>query len=579
MKTELITKLEELLTKDAGDVATDVRTLQKEYQKLWTLEFEKAKQQFVEDGGKAKEFEYPKQPEDIHFEGLVEKYNKLKKENDLKIANEQAKNLVIRQEIVSKINDLTKLSDNVGAAVKMLQELQTQWREAGQVSSHKYKEIQADYSKAVEEFHYNLKIYRDLQEHDLKKNLEHKAELIEKLKALQSQENIKEAERLLKVYRNEWEEIGPVPNDKWEALKADYKAALDETYAKIKSHYNAIEEKKENNLKAKLDIIEKANALVAKVSEDTNTKWNEATDQMLALQNDWKTTGRTTEKDNEKVWNEFRLICDSFFEKKKEFFAGLNEKFAENRKIKNELIAKAQALQNSTDWQKTSNDLIKLQDTWKKYPSNGDKEEPKLFNRFRKACNAFFDARKAHYENVDASYENNLKAKEEILERFNAFNLTEDVNANREQLKNFATEFTNAGMVPLKDKKRVNDVFYARLDELYDQLNVDKQEKAVMQFKNKIERFVASENAFDLLRKENDYLKKIADEILGNVRTYENNLGFFKNSKGSNSFMKEIETKIEVEKTKLAELTTKRKLINDEITKIREVNEKPKVEA
>jgi hypothetical protein len=322
MKTELITKLEELLTKEAGDVATDVRALQKEYQKLWTLEFEKAKQQFIDDGGKANEFNHPKQPEDIHFESLVEKYGKLKKENDAKIASDQAKNLVIRTEIISKINDLTKLSDNVGAAVKMLQELQTQWREAGQVSTHKYKEMQADYSKAIEEFHYNLKIYRDLQEHDLKKNFEHKTELIEKLKTLQALENIKEAERLLKIYRNEWEEIGPVPNDKWDSLKANYKAVLDETYAKIKSHYNAIEEKKENNLKAKLEIIEKANALVAKVSEDANVKWTEVTDQMIALQNDWKTTGRTTEKDNEKIWNEFRLICDSFFDKKKVFYAG-----------------------------------------------------------------------------------------------------------------------------------------------------------------------------------------------------------------------------------------------------------------
>lgn len=579
MKAELITKLEELLTKDAGEVAADVRALQKEYQKLWTLEFEKAKQQFIDDGGKAKEFEYPKQAEDLHFEALTERFLKLKKEEDIKIASEQAKNLIIRQEIVSKINDLTKLSDNVGAAVKMLQELQTQWREAGQVSSHKYKEIQAEYSKAVEEFYYNLKIYRDLQEHDLKKNFEHKAELIEKLKSLQSLDNIKEAERLVKVYRNEWEEIGPVPNEKWEVLKSDYKTALDDTYAKIKSYYNAIEEKKENNLKAKLEIIEKAKTIVDKANSDTGIKWNDATDQVLALQNEWKHTGRTTEKDNEKIWAEFRAICDNFFEKKKEFFAGLNEKFAENRKIKNELILKAQALQNSTDWQKTGNDLIKLQETWKKYPSHGDKEEPKLFNRFRKACNAFFDARKAHYENVDASCETNLKAKEEILERFNAFTLSDDLNANREVLKNFASEFNNAGMVPLKDKKRINDAFYSRLDDLYDQLNIDKAEKATMQFKTKIERFVASENAFDLLRKENDYLKKIADEILGNVRTYENNLGFFKNSKGSNSFMKEIEAKIEVEKTKLAELTAKRKLISDELTKIREANEKPKVEA
>ncbi len=577
MKTQLITKLEELLTNEAGDVATDVRTLQKEYQKLWTLEFENAKQQFVDEGGKAKEFNYPKQPEDIHFESLIDKYNKLKKDNDAKIANEQAKNLVIRTEIVSKINDLTKLSDNVGAAVKMLQELQTQWKETGPVSSHKYKEIQADYSKAIEEFYYNLKIYRDLQEHDLKKNFENKTLLIEKLKTLQALENIKEAERLLKVYRNEWEEIGPVPNDKWDSLKTDYKTVLDETYAKIKLHYNAIEEKKENNLQAKVSILEKATALANRVNQEASTKWGDATEQMLALQNEWKTVGRTTEKDNEKIWNEFRLICDSFFDKKKEFFAGLNEKFAANRKIKNELILKAQALQTSTDWQKTSNDLIKLQDTWKKYPSNGDKEEPKLFNRFRKACNAFFDARKAHYENVDASFENNLIAKEEILARFNAFNLSDDLNSNREQLKAFASEFTNAGMVPLKDKKRINDAFYARLDELYDKLNMDKNEKSVMQFKTKIERFVASENALDLLKKEGDYLKKIADEINNNVRTYENNLGFFKNSKGSNSFMKEIEAKIETEKAKLAELTTKRKLINEELDKIREASVKPSV--
>ncbi len=579
MKSDLITKLEELLTQDAGEVATEVRTLQSEYKKLWSLEFEIAKQQFIDDGGKANQFDYTKRPEDIHFESLVDKYGKLKKDNDTKIANEQAKNLIIRAEIVSKINDLTKLSDNVGAAVKMLQELQTQWKETGPVSTHKYKEIQAEYSKAIEEFHYNLKIYRDLQEHDLKKNFENKTTLIEKLKNLQALKNIKEAERLLKIYRNEWEEIGPVPNDKWDALKADYKTVLEETYSKIKSHYNAIEEKKENNLKAKLEIIEKATALVTKITDNVNTKWTETTDQMLALQNDWKTAGRTTEKDNEKIWNEFRLICDGFFEKKKEFYASLNEKFAETRKIKAELITKAQALQTSTDWQKTSNDLIKLQDTWKKYPSHGDKEEPKLFNRFRKACNAFFDTRKAHYENVDASFETNLIAKEEILNRLNTFILSDDINADREHLKNFATEFTNAGMVPLKDKKRINDAFYARLDELYDKLNIDKTEKAVMQFKTKIERFAASENSFDLLRKEGDYLKKIADEILGNVRTYENNLGFFKNSKGSNAFMKEIEAKIETEKSKLNELTAKRKLISDELTKIREMSEKPKVEA
>jgi hypothetical protein len=577
MKTELITKLEELLTKDAGEVAANVRALQKEYQKLWTTEFETARKAFVDEGGKPKEFEYAKQAEDIAFEALVEKHAKMKKELDLKAAADQAKNLTIKLEIISKIKDLSKLSDNVGAAVKMLQELQTQWKNTGSVSSHKYKDVQADYSKAVEEFYYNLKIFRDLQEHDLKRNFELKSELLEKLKAIQSIENIKEAERLIKVYRNEWDEIGPVPNSKWEIIKQEYKAVLDETYSKIKTHYTGIEEKKETNLNSKLELIEKAKALVASAAEG-NVKWNDTTDQLIALQNEWKSVGRTTEKDNEKIWAEFRAVCDSFFDKKKEYFATLNEKFAANRKLKSELISKADALKTSTDWQKTSQDLIRLQETWKKHPSNGDKEEPKLFHRFRQACNAFFEAKKNFYDNLDASFESNLVAKEAILARFNEFKLGSDNNANREQLKAFSTEWNAAGMVPMKDKKRLNDAFYNRVDELYEQMNIDKKEIAIMQFRTKLDRLASSENGAELLRKESDFLKKISDEINGNIRTYDNNLGFFKSSKGSNSFMKEIEDKIAVEKAKIAEIEAKRKLINEELTKLRDAD-KQKAEA
>jgi hypothetical protein len=578
MKSELIAKMEELLSKDAGEVANEVRTLQKEYQKIWTNEFEKAKQLFLDEGGKNKEFEYTKQPEDLRFEELTDKYNKLKKESEARTAAEQARNLTIRTEIIAKIRDLSHVSENVGAAVRKLQELQAQWKETGPVSSHKYKEVQAEYSRAVEEFYYNLKIFRDLQEHDLKKNYELKTELIGKLKAIQSLDNIKEAERLIKIYRNEWDEIGPVPNGKWDALKQDYKAALDETYAKIKSFYNSIEEQKEHNLQLKVALIEKANELVTSMQEAKASKWNEATEKLIAMQAEWKTIGRTGEKDNEKIWTEFRAVCDGFFERKKEFFAGLNEKFSANRKIKSELISKAEALQHSTDWQKTGSELIRLQDNWKKHPANGDKEEPKLFARFRKACNTFFEARKKHYEGIDASYEQNLHAKEAILERLNQFTIGEDMNANRDQLKALTTEWNAAGMVPMKDKKRINDAFYNKLDELYDQMHVDKQEKAILQFRTKIDRLASSDNGIELLRKESDHLKKMADEISNRMRTYENNLGFFKTSKGSNTFMKEVEEKIGAEKAKIAELNNKRKMINEELSKLREAD-KVKVEA
>ena len=577
MKTILITKLEELLLKEVGEVAADVRTLQKEYQKLWTSEFENAKQVFIDDGGRAKEFEFPKQTNDIKFESLLEKYSKLKKEADLKIATEQAKNLIIRQEIVSKIKDISQLSDNVGAAVRMLGELQKKWKEVGAVSSHKYKDIQAEYSKAIEDIYYNLKIFRDLQEHDLKKNFELKTEIIEKLRALQQSNKIKETERLIKIYRNEWDEIGPVPAPKWDLIKQNYKEVLDQTYIKIKAHYHSFEEQKENNLKLKQEILEKIKELISSVEPKAN-KWNEATEKVISFQSEWKKIGRTKENENEKTWAEFRNLCDSFFEKKKEFFTGLNQNYSNNRKIKSDLISQAEALQNSMDWQKTGLDLIKLQDTWKKHPGNGDKEESKLFFRFRKACNTFFDAKKKHFENIEASYDINLLSKEEMLKQFNEFKLSDDNNKNREQLKAFSTEWNAIGMVPMKDKKRINDAFYTRLDAFYEEMNIDKKEKGIIQFKTKIDRLAASENAFDLLLKESDFLKKLSDEINANIRTYDNNLGFFKTSKGSNSFLKEIIDKIEIEKNKVTELAEKRKLISEQLTIIRNAKDKQKTE-
>ena len=577
MKTILITKLEELLLKEVGEVAADVRALQKEYQKLWTSEFENAKQVFIDDGGRAKEFEFPKQTNDIKFESLLEKYSKLKKDADSKIANEQAKNLIIRQEIVSKIKDISQLSDNVGAAVRMLGELQKKWKEVGAVSSHKYKDIQAEYSKAIEDIYYNLKIFRDLQEHDLKKNFELKTEIIEKLRSLQQSNKIKETERLIKIYRNEWDEIGPVPAPKWDLIKQNYKEVLDQTYIKIKAHYHSFEEQKENNLKLKQEILEKIKELISSVEPKAN-KWNEATEKVISFQSQWKKIGRTKENENEKTWAEFRNLCDSFFEKKKEFFTGLNQNYSNNRKIKSDLISQAEALQNSMDWQKTGLDLIKLQDTWKKHPGNGDKEESKLFFRFRKACNTFFDAKKKHFENIEASYDINLLSKEEMLKQFNEFKLSDDNNKNREQLKSFSTEWNAIGMVPMKDKKRINDAFYSRLDAFYEEMNIDKKEKGVIQFKTKIDRLAASENAFDLLLKESDFLKKLSDEINANIRTYDNNLGFFKTSKGSNSFLKEIIDKIEIEKSKVTELAEKRKLISEQLTIIRNAKDKQKTE-
>ena len=574
MKNVIITKLEEMLQQpEASAVAHQMRTLQKEYQKLWTAEFETAKQEFVEEGGKAKEFEYAKSVEDLKISELIDKIEKKKKEEDARLAIEQGKNLVIRQEIISKINDLSQLSDNIGAAIKKLVELQGQWKATGAVSPHKYKENQADYSKAIEEFNYKLSLSKQLQEHDLKRNYELKTELLEKIKSIKDQTNIKEAERLIKIYRNDWEEIGPVPNDKWDELKGGFRAALEEAYSKLKAHYNSVEEEKEANFTQKKSLLEKIKEINTKSETASGPIWNNLTNELVTLQAEWKAIGRANAKDNDKAWAEFRELCDQFFDKKKLFFNAVHEKMSVIKGQKQELIGKANALKQSNDWQKTGLALIKLQDAWKKIPHAGG-DETKLFNQFRAACNHFFDAKKAHFEAIDASFENNLAHKEDLLKKINEFNLSENNSENHAALKQFATDWNNAGMVPMKDKKRVNDAFYNRIDELYDKMNVTNAEKFIMQFKTKLERLSNGENPEIALKKEADYFKKQIDEINARIKTYDNNLGFFKtSSKGVNPFMKEIEDKINAEKQKITDFNEKRKMVVAELNKLKPAEE------
>lgn len=568
MKTNIITKMEELLANaDTSAVANKVKDLQREYEQAFSKEMEAAKQEFVDEGGKARDFVYSKTEEDNRIIELFDKFRKLKKQQDEKLAEEQHKNLQIKLEIINDINALSKLEVNVGSAIKKLQELQLKWKETGAVSPHKYKELQSEYSKAVENFNYNLTIYKQLQDHDLKRNGELKQEIIEKVKTLLSNENIKEAEQLIKVYRNDWEEIGPVAQEIWTDLKAAYKTAVDAVYAKIKEYYNEIEERKKGNLDLKKALVEKARTL-AESTPETENEWKAKTEELKKIQEEYKQVGYTDKTSGDAVYREFREICDSFFEKKKDHYSSLKEKNAEFKKQKLVLIEKAEALQNETQWKETTEKLIRLQDNWKKIPAAGP-EESRLFMRFRKACNTFFDAKKAHYEAMESQYTGNLEVKEEILKRILAFTPSGETSADKTSLKSFSDEWNAAGLVPMKDKQRLNEAFYKRLDELYDGVITNQAEMHAVKFKNKLERFKGSSDADNMLRKEKDFLRKQVDEINNNIRTYENNMGFFKNAKGKNDFMQEIENKISNEKNKLNDFKERLKLVNEAIDSMR----------
>jgi len=562
MKTEIITKLETLLQQeDFAAASAQIKTIQREYENTFEKEIEKAKQAFVDEGGRARDFAYARTADDDKIIILFEKFRRLQKKQKEDIGSEQQKNYDIKIGIIRDINDLSKLEVNVSGALKKLHELQAKYKETGNVPSAKHKDIMAEYNKVVDTFYFGLNLYKASQEVDLKKNFEAKTLLLEKIKHLLTLENIKDVERNIKVFRNEWEALGPVPQEKWLALKDEFKALNDEVHKKIHAFYGQKKEELGNNLEVKKQLIEKAHQLVV-LWPKTEKEWEVKTNAILEIQNEYKEAGHTDKKEGDEVWKQFREVCDNFFNKKKEFFEKAKERYVEAKQKKQKLIEEASALKDSKDWQRTTEKMMNLQQLWKKIPNAHPKDEHRLYESFRAQCNHFFEAKRNQFAEQNAALEQNIQVKETIIQNLHGFAPSGNAEQDSAALKDFTKQWQESGQAPNAERKRLNDAFYNKLEEFYGNLAGSEEEKHLIKFKLKIERFESSENGAELLQRELDFIKKQVNEMQAHVLTYENNMGNFKSSSKTKSpMLVEIENKINAEKDKIEEWKKKQKLV------------------
>jgi hypothetical protein len=562
MKTEIISKLENLLEQeDFTTASSQIKAIQREYEDAFAKEMEQAKQAFIDEGGRARDFAYTPTPEDDKIVALFEKFRRMQKAEREKTISEQQKNYETKMAIIRDIGDLSKLEVNVSGAIKKLHELQAKYKETGNVPSDKHKEVAAEYNKVVDAFYFGLNLYKASQEVDLKKNYDAKKELLEKIKNLLTLDNIKDVERNIKTFRTEWEATGPVPQEKWLSLKDEFKALNDEVHKKISEHYGQKKEQLGHNLEIKKKLVEKARQLVV-LWPKTEKEWDQKTNALLDIQEEYKQAGHTDKQAGDEVWKEFRQVCDEFFEKKKEFYEKSKEKYDEAKKKKQKLIEEASALKDSKDWQRTGEKLIHLQQLWKKLPNAHPRDEHRLYESFRAQCNHFFEAKRLQFAEQNAALEQNVQIKETLLQNLNGFVPTGNSEEDAKALKEYARQWQESGQVPPAERKRLNDAFYNKLEEFYGALASGEEEKQLIKFKLKVERFEMSDNGMELLRRESDFIKKQQNEIQHQVNTYENNMGFFKSSgKNKSPMLIDMENKIAAEKAKLDEWKAKQKMV------------------
>lgn len=499
------------------------------------------------------------------FYAIYSEYKERRKAASEAIKAEELNNLQEKVALTKRLEDVIQNEENIGAAFAAFKEIQEKWKEIGDIPRNKRNEVQSNYSKLIEDFFYNISIYKQLKDHDFHRNLQLKEGVISKLKELNKVESIKEVEQQLKTLQNDWEDIGPVPNEEWERIKDAYWTEIRSIYERINRFYDDRRAAQQENLEKKKGLLDKVKEIISETEGLDSVKgWEAKTKQLLTIQEDWKKIGFGPRKENEAIWKELRSLSDEFFDKKRAFFDVIHKGFDAIAEKKMKLIEKAEAMKESTDWGKTSKELINLQKQWKQLGHSGRKNEQRLWKKFRNACDAFFNARQAHFAEQDKAFETNLKEKEAIIEEIKKYKAEGDKKEILAKLKSFAQSFNAIGMVPRKDKDKVYKEFKSALDKHYEALDLDAKEREQTLFSAKLETLKASPNASKKLGELKYQLRKDIDKLKKEINLLENNLGFFANSKGANTLKQDVEKKIAKVNKEIEKIKQRLKLIPNE---------------
>ncbi|MFQ3336570.1 MAG: hypothetical protein ACI8RY_000203 [Urechidicola sp.] len=566
MKAEIILKLTELLqNKDVNAINAEVNEQINSYKSL--ISEEKLKEKPVEE--ETTELEQTEEQlslilenrkMDTRIEELIVTFKDRRKAFKKKKEEEEKVNLISKKAILNEFVELVENEENIGAAFAKRKEIQERWRDIGNVPQSSFEGIQAEYSRLNDFFNYNINIYKEIQEHDLKRNYSLKNKIIFDLKELHNEKSIKTLQKSLNTLIIDWDEIGPTFQEKWEELKENFWGNVNQLRDKIKAFYVVQSEKLNLNLELKKGLVLKAKEF-SQLSLSSIKDWNSETEKVVSLQEEWKKIGPVAREKNKEIWEEFRAEFDLFFGKKNDYFKDLKKDSSKNLNLKKDIIAKAQEIKLSDDWKNTTIELKKLQENWKNIGHSG-KGEQKYWAQFREACDFFFKNKKEYFANRGTIEADNLAKKKGVIEEITKVKLPDNSNEAIQKLKEFSTEFLEIGNVPFKEKDVVYNAYKAALDLQYDKLKLDRKQKTTLTYKSKLDGMVKKGNSITIT-KEKDFLKRKLNNLSTEIGQYENNIGFFGTSKGADKMIADIQKKIDRNKVEIETIKQKLKLISD----------------
>ena len=496
-------------------------------------------------------------PLELKFKNVNNKFKKIKSDYRKNREKEENKNLIIKENIISDIDKLSKEEESLKVTFEKFKNYQKKWNNTGHVPITKSNDLWQNYHHHIELFYDYIKINKELRDLDFKKNLEQKTIICEKSEKLSNDKSINTAFNSLQELHEHWKNIGPVSREYRESIWERFQTAT----RKINKNRNDYFLNKKRILKGNTELKSSICKEIKKLSEDnpnTHQQWNNLSEKLNELSEKWKKAAPIEKSDLKKSWTEFREATNKFYSMKNNFYKNRKEDNNNNLQEKIKICEKAEELSTSTNWKETGKELIQLQEKWKNSAFVPKNLSDKIWKRFRSACNKFFDARKKHYKLLDKEKEGNLKEKTTLLKKVEKFDVSNNPREDIKKLKEFSEKWNSIGFVPKQDIQ-IKDKFDKVISSLYNKLKVDKSEKKTIQFQIKAERLKGNS---DKLNVEKELIREEIGKVNKTILQYENNISFFGNGKGTERLKEDVLKNIENSKKEIEELKKKLSLLN-----------------
>ncbi|MFA0963787.1 DUF349 domain-containing protein [Roseivirga sp. BDSF3-8] len=542
-KAELANEMENLARDEQNMRKIDrrMKDVRAAYDDIHNHERDEARKKFVEEGGDEADFDYRPDDDDNRFEASFQLLKDRRHQYYQSLEKQKDTNLQKKVDLIEKLRELVD-SDETNTSMEVIKNIQQEWKAIGPIPGQHVKTTWANYNALMDRFYDNRSIYYELKELDRRKNLTAKLELCAKAEALLQKESIKEAVKELNELHEEFKHIGPVPKEEQEAVWQRFKGASDAVYAKRKVFVEQLKKDLGKNLGEKEKLGTEVQEF-ATFDSDRINEWNAKTKEILALQKKWDSVGglpRDRAKEiNKNFWSGFK----TFFSNKNHFFKKLEGQREENLKKKEELVARAEEIKDSDDWDATANELKGLQRKWKEIGPVPEKVRDEVYHKFKAACDTFFENRRNRAKEAEKDYYENLEAKRAICDKINA--LAGEDGDTKEAFNELVHEYAEIGFVPKENIKSIQKKFADAVDKYVESTDTDELQREKLRLSAQIQKMKGQPNAGRKIHKRENAIRRQISELENNISLWKNNMEFFAQSRTADKLKQEMEDKVQ----------------------------------